>query len=524
METDILVGIDVGSTNIRCCAYDSDARMLASAMRATLDHRRGGTRPTAEHLWELVCEVCRDTVRQLGDEALRHVQGLAVASVGCRALFLDARGRAFSLGDTGESTLYRRYVDQLGRENYAAITGYPPEPDSVAFQLSWLRENQPARWSDLDAILSVADYINLRLTGVRVRERSTAASMGLWDHREHGWWVEFLADITLPEGVLGPLADSGTFVGGVMPEVSSATGWLAGTPVFVGGHDYLCAALAVGCVRPGTQMNITGTFDIVASFHSQPPERPEIACHRSMMDHHVVPGLYGWMAEDLSGPQVEWFQREIAAEFKGSPPPLSELLREVETLPQPFTRTQEVFLPALFGEIFPGRFPRARGVCIGLTSSTTRPSLFRALIEGQCFQTRRMLEHVDGTQGPLPVVGGASQSPVWMQIKADVLGIPVCVPRIREATALGAALLAGVGATIYANCVEAADVVDAKGAEHYEPDPIRADVYDRVYRDVYLPLAEAVPRLGARLTEIASEAANYAGQAWAEAVERSSQM
>lgn len=499
MATDILVGIDVGSTNVRCCAYDVSADLLAHAVRPSPAGPRGAG-PAPEALWHLVAETCRETARQLGEAGTRQVRGIGVTSVGCRAVYLDRAGRPFTLDERGVPELYRRYARGMGRDAYAEITGYPLEAGSVPFQIAWLSETQPARHRELGAVLSVADYINLCLTGVRLREPSTAASMCLWDQRTDSWWQDMLADAGIEERVLGELVTNGARVGEVTAAAASETGWQPHTPVFAGGHDYLCAALAAGSLRPGDQMNITGTFDIVASFHTVPGNRREPARTRSMIDHHVVPDLYSWMAETLSGPLVDWFQRTVAG---GAP--LTELTAEMAALPPPFTVTREMFLPLLWGDSFPGTSPEARGAFTGLSATTSRAGLFRAVIEGLSFQTRRMLDVVGNRQAdtPLPVVGGASQSAAWMQIKANVIGMPVAVPRIREASALGAALLAGIGAGVYRDHAEAAAAARSRGFQCYRPQPAESTVYGEVYDDVYLPLAEALPAVDARLDRIA---------------------
>lgn len=518
---DLLIGIDIGSTNVKCAVYTAEARLLFASARPTYNAYRVWDLPNgrqkaldAELVWHLVCEASQEAAKHLGIQGLAAVKGLAVASVGCAPVLVDEKDKSLYpvLGqDLGVPKLYEQYERQTGPETYFAITGYPLESSGTGFGLAALSESDPAGFSRVQAILSVADYINLKLTGVRSREYSTAASMSLWDQRSSTWWKDFLDDIGLGPERLGKPVWSGTYLGDVTSLAAQETGLPEGTGVHLGGHDYLCAAFATGCTSPTSILNVTGTYEIMASFHAEPQNRREIADHRAMIDHHVFPNRYSLMVEAIGAGQTEWLRRTLAVPDKSGQVRLPEwgpLFAALESLPGSLGSTPEIFIPQIYGRHFPVRQTDVRGGYIGLTNRTTSVSLLRATIEGLAFQARQMLDYqlelCSSGKPRVVVVGGASRTRTWMQIKADVFGIPVSVPRTQEATALGAALLAGVGAGVYADYEEASRAAVGQGEDVYKPDPERSAFYTEVFHEVYLPLVETFQQVDQKLSRLAA--------------------
>ena len=510
---EILVGIDVGTTNVKCGIYRADGRSIGAGTTPTRAAARLWDTPfgrfeagDAAALWPLVGAVCREAAQTLGAPERSAIRGIAVSGVGCTAVCVDAGDRPLyplQFGDTAPA-LFETYQREMGPDRYQATTGYPLEPDNTAFQLARLRELDPHGYRQIAAVLSVSDYVNLRLTGLRAREPSTAASMALWNQADNTWWQEFLDALQLGPEVLGSPVPSGRLLGPLTAAAAMETGWPEGTPVYLGGHDYLCAALAAGCTTPATLLNISGTFDIVAAFQDTPDVRRTE--QRTIVDHHVVPGMYSVMAEAVGGGQAEWLRRQLlGAGSGGGTAGWERLLDELGALPPPFTATREAFVPHLFGRWSPSREDASYGSYVGLSGDSTGASLLRATIVGTCFQSRQILDGlrqiVPQTTGPLRMVGGG-RHPAWMQIKADALGLTLAAPRIHEASALGAALLAGIGAGVYRGFEEASRVSAAFGADIYEPAAGARAAYDQAYRTVYPFLLDAMRHVDERLSRL----------------------
>jgi xylulokinase len=504
---ELLAGIDIGGTSIKCCMYRADATPVAMASRPSLRAARTEAGGDPNELWAQVCEAAREVWHLLDGRERGAVRGIAVASVGCTAVLVDGEDRPlFPLfwSSPGMAALYEKVRETIGAQEYQRITRYPLEAEHTAFWLALLAEHTPDRFARIDAILAVADYINLRLTGLRAREYSTAASMALWDYRQGDWWRECLDALGLQRGVLGQPRWSGTYLGPLSSAAAAEMGWPQGMAVYLGGHDYPCAALAAGCVAPGSLLNVSGTFEILASFHDAPPSGHGSIAQRALVDHHVVEGMYTLMAEAVGAGHLEWLRRCLAPP-KQHPSDWETLLGEMADLPSPVGRPPVLFVPHLFGRWVPDRQEAAWGCFAGLTGEAGRADLLRAIVEGICFKARQALDGLQGgarSDQPIRVVGGGSREPAWLRTKAAILGSTLSVPKLREATALGAALLAGIGAGVYADAADASGAAALQGADGYEPDPDLRAWYDEVYRTLYLPLLDATDQLDVRMRDL----------------------
>lgn len=518
----MLLGIDVGSTGVKAVICTPEGQVVERSSHPTSNavvrpQLSGGELALLdpEALWRVVTLTVRealDRIRAAGRYPMPRA--VAVASMGCASVYVGEDGRPLYPIHyppvLRPSRLFLRYLDELGPEAYWHITGYPLEPDNPAFMLATLLETHPEDRSRLDAVLSVADYINLRLTGVRAREFSTAGAMGLWDHRQGTWWRRLLQDLQLDESVMGSPRPSGSYVGGVSEQAANETGLPADTPVFLGGHDYLAAALAAGSGSATTLFNVAGTFDIVSTFHDGPPTEVSIGSYRAMVDHHVVPGQYSFMMESLAGRHLEWLRQWLYA--RGPMPPVGDspdwdsLVREVGDDAEAFGPDASLFVPHVFGRYVPSRRASATGAFLGLTPALSRPATLQAVITGITFQLRQMVDIQTTIHAKrwtqLRTVGGGTRNRLWMQTKADVLGIPVTVPRVEEMTAVGAALLAGLGAGLYRGIQEVTGVTESFGFELYEPRTSYHRRYNEVYHEVYLPSLSLLEQMEAGLRRL----------------------
>jgi len=160
------------------------------------------------------------------------------------------------------------------------------------------------------------------------------------------------------------------------------------------------------------------------------------------------------------------------------------------------TPTGILYFPYLAGSGSPHSDSLVRGAFIGLSAAHGRSDLYRAVLEGAAFETeymRRAAEQVTGAPiQRILAAGGGTRNRGWMQIKADVFGCPLDVLAQKEATLLGAALLAGIGSGIYPDAQSAADQLGGCGLERFEPDAARHEIYRRMYEAGYLPLQEAL--------------------------------
>jgi sugar (pentulose or hexulose) kinase len=507
----VLIGVDVGTSTIKVGAFDDRGGLLALRRGGTPTTRLGGglVEHDADALWGTTSSLLRDLVGELGNAS--RIAGLAVASVGEASLPVDARGRALRPAiawyDTRAGAEAAWWADQVGPDRINRITGQSLDPHYGVNKLMWVRAHEPAVFRATQHWLSIADFIVLQLTGEVATDPTLASRTLAWDQRTQAWSAELLAEVDLDPRLFPRVAQSGSAVGGVRPEAAGETGLRAGTVVVLGGHDRLCGAYAV---RSGsrTLVDSTGSAEAVVMPVGEYVERTaeeagHVACYAD-----VVPVQYVLSARvGYAGALVDWFRRLVAdapaggsAEPEEAPPDdLAAVEALTRLIPAPLDLSGLMVYPSFGRVVTPVWDPRtAPGVIHGLTLAHGRGHVFQALLEGICYSLRRNLEWLvelgAAPGGTLRVEGGATRNPVWMQLKADITGLAVEAVALPEPTALGAALLAGIGAGVYADHRAAGHAVKVPFAT-WLPDAARTARFDRAYRTGYLPLADALIRL-----------------------------
>jgi xylulokinase len=303
----------------------------------------------------------------------------------------------------------------------------------------------------------VKDYLVLRLTGQLATDEPNASYSLLFDVAKRQWDVGLsrLADIApwrLPQVLPSP-----AIVGTVQTTPARVSGLPVAIPVVAGGPDGTLAALGAGLTRSGIAADVAGTTDVVFACLDRPRMDPGGGV---VTNAHASPGR--WLLggpTTTTGGALTWF-----AESAVGTTDLSVLYQEAaEISPGADGLT---CLPALAGERTPIWDPKARGALVGLTLGHRRGHLIRAILEGGACVMRRVVEAIVAMGERVEevrLVGGAAQSDLWTQIRADVLGLPIRRMRVREASAFGAAILAAVGAGFFPDVASAAEKLSGTG-------------------------------------------------------------
>jgi xylulokinase len=339
------------------------------------------------------------------------------------------------------------------------------------------------------------------MTGRAVISDCLASRTQLYDLAAGGWSDEILEALELSPERLSEVTPSGTPAGSLSDELTSALGLTAPPLVVAGGHDQACGALGVGLTEPGLAMVSTGTAEVVevalgSAVVSDPLYEGNVSVYRA-----AVPGLFLAMTLNHSGGlALRWFrdgfcEPELARAAAGEGDAYDLMLEGASDRP-----TGLLVLPHFAGAGTPTFDTASKGAILGLTFSTTRTDLAVAILEGLTYELRLNLDLLREGGVAIDVlraIGGGARSRRWLQLKADISGIPVITPRITEAAAFGAALLAGTGAGLWASAAEGAERF-LELTDRYEPDPDRhaafSEVYER-YREVYPATAPISHRL-----------------------------
>jgi xylulokinase len=403
--------------------------------------------------------------------------------------------------DTRTDEQNRWIESRFGRHYLFHHTGMPIHTINTLPKLLWIKEKEPHIWRAAHRFVLYEDFLIYRLTGRVGISRCLASRTQLYDLEKGEWSEEILSAIGLDSARLSPLTDSGTPISTLCDDLTRAWG-LSNRPVVVsGGHDQACGALGVGLVRHGLSMVSSGTAEVVEvalakPVLGEPLERANISCYV-----HPIPGLYLAMTLNHSGGLLlRWYRDTFCPDLKEK---ASEqgidaydlVFGELPRSPSPL-----ILLPHFSGSGTPWMDTSSKGALLGLTFATTRKDVALAIMEGLTYELNLNLEILrEGgvTINELRAIGGGARSKRWLELKANVTGIPVVVPRITEAASWGAAMLAGKGVGVFSNLVEVAEN-SLQFAARFTPDleqhALHAQRYS-LYKELYPTLIPLLRRL-----------------------------
>ena len=499
-----LVGLDVGTTGCKAAIFDETGTLLSSARR---EYAVDIPQPTwaeqdAEKLWRLVQDALGEAI---SSAKISQIAAVGLSVQGEAIIPVDEQGWAIHpaiLGmdsRTSEQNAWLR--SRFGARHLFERTGMPVHTVNTLPKLLWLKQYEPDLWAQAERFLLYEDFLIKKMTGQAVISRCLASRTQIFDIPNDCWSSEILEAIELEPDRLATVKPSGVAVESMKSELARRLG-LTNTPLVVtGGHDQACGALGVGLVRPGLAMDSTGTAEVVEVGLDAPVLNETLYQGDISVYAHVVPDLYLAMALNHSGGLVlRWFRDTLGQtemrEAQASGHDAYELLLR-DASPDP---TSLLLLPDFAGSGTPTFDTGSKGAILGLTFSTDKTELAKAILEGLTFELRLNLDLLKegGVKiDQLRAIGGGARSELWLQLKADICGIPVVVPRITEAASWGAALLAGMAAGIFSSAAEAAEEM-LQLDRRFDPNPQRMALYEEryaLYQEVYPALRDLHHRM-----------------------------
>ena len=483
MRDGLAIGLDVGTSGAKGILVAADGTVVRSATREypLLTPRPGWTEQDPGAWWQASCEV----LRELAAAAPGRIAGLGLTGQMHGAVFLDGDGRvirpALLWNDQRTGAECDQIEDRVGAERLRAIAGNPALTGFQAPKVLWLHHHEPEAYARVRALLLPKDFVRFRLTGERATDASDAAGTLLLDLKARDWSAEILAALDIPRDWLPRVHEGPDVTGHVSADGARASGLPEGLPVIAGGGDNAAAAVGCGVIRPGTGLLSLGTSGVVFVPTDELRIDPSGALHAFC---HAVPDKYHLMGVMLSaGGALRWFRDTLAPEQSAQAraqgrEPYDLILAEAAAVAPGADGL--VFLPYLAGERTPHMNPHARGAWLGLSLAHTRAHLVRSLLEGVAFGLRdglARMRDLDVSPEVLRAVGGGTRSPLWREIMAASLDVRLQRLAAEEGPAMGAALLALVGAGVHADVeVAVAAAVHPQG-EVEAPDPDLARCY-----------------------------------------------
>lgn len=487
-SSSVLVGIDVGTTAVKCAVHDSDGRWLAGASSEydLVTPSELVVEVSATTYWSSVCEAVRAAVHDAGLSA-HEVAALAISCQGETLLPVDRRGEPLraaivwldSRAQTEAKELADAYVDVLYE-----VTGQPEMvPTWPAAKALWLARHEPDVVRRTAKLLLLEDYVVARMTGDYVCEGSLATSTCYWDFRKKTWWPAMLDRVGLEPDQLPSIVEPGTPIGPLRPEAAEELGLSTTTLVCTGALDQACGAIGVGNVRPGVFSENTGAAVAICSTL----ERPELDPARRMPCHyHGIPGTYMFHSFTGGGVVLQWYRDRFCdsevAVAKTTGQSAYRLLDLAAASVAPGAEGLTV-VPHLQGAMAPEPNPHARGAFLGMTLRHGKEHVVRAILESIAYVIRQNIEVIETlgvTVTTIRALGGGARSDLWKQIEADVTKRPVSTTTDPDAATLGACVLAGVAVGWYRDVQEAVEKM-VSIRRTFTPDEANVKVYEDAY-------------------------------------------
>jgi xylulokinase len=461
-----LLGIDIGTTGTKVLLVSPDGGIVARSNHEYPLHtpKPGWAEQDPADWWQATVAGIRDVLGASG-VAREEILGIGLSGQMHGSVFLDERDQvlrpAILWCDQRTADQCRWITSQAGERTVIEQTFNPVLTGFTAPKIVWLRQNEPETYARVRKILLPKDYIRFLLTGEFATEVSDASGTSLLNIAQRRWSQKMLAALDLTEQMLPRVYESPEVSGRISAQAAAITGLAEGTPVVGGGGDQAAGAVGNGIVRPGIVSVTTGTSGVVFAYMDEPRMDPQLRTHTFC---HAVPGKWHVMGVMLSaGGSLRWYrdalaQQEVAVAKEFGVDPYEVLMTEAAQAPPGCEGL--VFLPYLSGERTPYPDPWARGVYFGLNLRHRRPHLVRAILEGVSYGLRDSLEILRAMGLEISQVrasGGGARSKLWRQIQADVFDFELVTINVDEGPAFGVALLAGVGAGMYASVEEACD-------------------------------------------------------------------
>ena len=481
-----LLGIDVGTGGCKVAAYSEDGCRLALAYR---EYSPSCPKPgwaelpsnaVLDRIWDAIAEVnaavAHDPAVALSVSSLGEAMTPVSAErrpIGNSILCSDARG--------GEYLEFLR--TEIGGQNaFYMINPNILAPNYSLPKLMWMRDRMPEMFRDAWKFMLWGDLVIWMMGAEPMTDFSLANRTLMFDIQKEDWSDRLLGLAGITREQLPTVVQSGTVAGEVSGRMARQLGFKKRVKIVVGGHDQCCNALGAGVFEAGRAVCGMGTFQCVTPVFDGLPDRDAMLAAGLNIEHHVVPKRFVCFLFNQAGALVRWFRDTFAAgdqKLAGTADIYDALLEEMP--PEP---TRLIVLPAFESGGSPRLVHGGAGLIGGLRASTTRGEILKAIMEGVSMyfvEGLKALKRMGMNIREMTATGGGAKGDAWLQIQADVLGIPIARLRETEASAAGAAMLAGMGSGVFSRPEDAAALF-VREEKVIEPDAARHSFYAERHR------------------------------------------
>ncbi|WP_251358643.1 FGGY-family carbohydrate kinase [Kangiella sp. TOML190] len=497
MTEETILAIDNGTQSLRAIIFDLAGNLIAKSqvplLEAYFSDQADWSEQHPHFFWDSLCRACNNLWQDPKVDR-KAIKAVAVTTMRNTVINLDEQGEPLrpaiiwtdkrKLKDIKPIQGLWKYAFKLARVE-DTIHNF-----QASCQAAWIAHHQPQIWQKTHKYLLLSGYLNFKLTGEF--KDSLASQVGYipFDYKRHQWaqdgdWKWQVAP--MDKDLLPDLVKPGEPIGQVHAAASVATGIPKNIPVIAAGADKSSEVLGSGCIQDHQaclSYGTTATINVTSSKYIEPikfvPPYPSNVADAYTIEYQIYRGYWmvSWFKEQFGQMERDLSQKMgIAAE---------QLFDEAITLIPP--GSEGLMLQPYWSPGVKIPDPEARGAIIGFSDLHTRAHVYRAILEGIAYGLRDGMESIEKrTKQPMQeliVSGGGSQSPVAMQLTADIFNMPAIRPHTYETSALGAAINAAVGIGAFKNYAEAVKAMCRHG-ETFEPLTANVALYEELYQQGY---------------------------------------
>jgi len=483
-----IAGLDIGTTGCKCTVFDENGTYLGKAYRDYPVRREvSGHEVDVSTIMDGVYAVLAEMAEQYPD-----IAGIGVTSFGETFVMTDEAGEplhtAMLYTDPRGAEECRYLADRFGDKQITKVTGLRPHEMYSISKMMWMKKHCPDVYESAAYIFLMEDFVIFHLTGKRQIDFSLATRTMAFDINTLDWNRKIFDAAGIAVEKMSRTVPAGTIAGAIQKEAAGKTGLSADTMIVSVSHDQIAAAVGAGVFDSNTAVDGAGTVECVTPIFDAIPDIETMYRGYFSIVPYVIPGKYAAYAFSYTGGAlIQWCtetlakkERDQANEKRIS---VNEYL-EKEYLEQCGDRPSGfLVLPHFAGAATPYMDTGSRGAILGLTTATTAAEIYRACMEGVVYEMLLNVRALDGSGAcftKMCATGGGAHSKEWMQMKADVLDMPVTALSTVDAGTVGSAMLTGVAVGVFADLSDAAShMVEEK--ETYYPRKEMHEKYMRIY-------------------------------------------
>lgn len=488
-----IAGLDIGTTGCKLTVFDESGHYLDKAYK---DYPV--SRGSSEH--EIDAEAIMDgvyaVIKKMSSK-YQDIAGIGVTSFGESFVMTDEKGkplhRAMLYTDPRGASECRELEEKLGSKFIASVTGLKPHEMYSISKMMWIKRNWPEIFEKARHIFLMEDYVIFSLTNIAKIDYSLATRTMAFDITFLEWSREVFEAADINMDLMSETVPTGTAVGYITEQAAERTGLSVTTKIIAISHDQVAAAVGAGVFSSDKAVDGAGTVECITPVFDGLPDLEVMYQGNYSVVPYVIPGKYVCYAFSYTGGAlIQWCvdtlakkEKETAAQQGIS---VNQLLEDGSNGP-----TGILVLPHFAGAATPYMDTGSKGAILGLTTGTTVSDIYRACMEGVVYEMMLNMDYLrdSGVKfDMLHATGGGAHSEVWMQMKADMLNVPITALATVDAGTVGSAMLTGIAVGCFQDLAEAAACMVEKKVI-YTPRTEMHEKYQKVY-ERYKNLYQAV--------------------------------